>query len=1768
MSSLFDLIYGASSENGDDGCNNESSNNDNNATTAAADDNDANVGNSESNNNTQNSNKKTDKRRRKSKIKTEISYSLPTRSSIADSFRSDVDENDDDGDNQSPLTQREITSLPSPLTQRSPSPSLSMPKLMLSELRSNYTYDARDDFYYDGNMNMNMNRKVKKGDDNKNDGTRNKNKNRIVNHNLQKDQRDLDRYFHDDPDNLHSNDLNEQSQSQQQNNIIYSSNEQYIIQGDPILGDAIQRWPSNSRRRPRKRKKFVDGCEGKSYYVTDETLDEKMIREKERNMRSKIRHRFRYLKQYDFKKEVDIGGSIGEAFRIVCDVENNGNGRSVRKSGNGSGCDNAASDDTVDANASTIGESNNNNQYQIKEDTSPPQSPRSLSSSSSSSSTVMMPIMKEELDQKYQNQNEHVLGSLITRIESQQHQQRHGEIDINNNNTEIRMKQERDDVLRYNRFGYSAPRTSDLTKQKYGFNYVTSLGKKRNSSSKKKKRRNLKMNDKLMKDEVDATAATNDILVEGEKSLEWIDANSYFINGHNLHGKRIRDNNMLYLKDNKRKKNQNIHHYNIGGDGGDQTATKPTTVKVVECYNDTNGTSIPYYLRNNPDTFHYLPFQNYITNSSCSNNSNGDVKKISKHLIRPNTLLGFTKSSVGSMLPSSSESRFYFHSRNVLRLAARYVLGLGSLPSSASKRRGHDIDHRSSDSITTERILEMLHRLNPKTSSIRVILNTCTEFASNHLLWDGKSKISNDEEVDENNYNQEKDDTITKGEDIKKEKKIRQNNCNRGLKFNVNLLTNHGIISIEENERIRSILASGCPPIVTDPSLGWYDDNDRFKIPAKIRSDVNRYVEGLMYQWRKKMNNNNIKINKMEEMTIETIKTDINVEINDDKNNTDTNTIAIGGDERDVIVDNKDNSEDNTVKNATSLSSNVPTKLSVPYGAKYARATQISNLDPSIVIVTLSALLSELASKRVDLYHCCVTTNDVEAKNITSSIKSSLSLSSSLSSSSSSPSSSSSSLLPSFLPSSSLSFQKAKESFLLVHNTILNYLDLTFTNAVPGHFEDDVLWNAPLAKAALSRQGYVANGGGASGLRERRSIVVPQNGAVGSGTDVHSLISSSDEDDSTLSDVADNDIAVTAEGGVITTSTEKHDLRIDPTRVACDLLEFGERILYDDRLSIFPEVHITTGIAIIASILPPTAAEILSRPCHPYDGDPASVAYEYKNINNKTPFDLMRAMLVELERIDGIKGRAGICTDEEREGEDPDDTINKSDGGAIIDSVNIERLLDALEKAAGVFRRCVDADQDVVAYQSWFVAAKVGAMCVSSGIVIGKCVQKAAPSESYRYHGTKGSAGQRVQFRESKYSSIRTSASHTVRWFLRSTEGSQDINFHLAAITLLEWKEAIFLLVTRKSQLNLNALRGIKDLHAHHTIQWALGEVSDIALFKLMELVRNGNIRSRNVVYCVLATKVEQKDSDVSCWERLACALGPIRCNNCQKRVKTSSRCATVASRRKCEQCRFLRKSSHADLVVVSSKMKTEPSWWGMNRVGFWNSHYFHISCLALLTRNTDASMSSPISREVRHDLKRVLRKRALPIFHTNEEIFFPKVVDCINEDSFPPFSWMRGVDDVDSDEEDLNSDIMMNGSTNKSCDSNFFDKNMPSPFLLKPHSFDISSTSSPRCTECLTGDLIKIICYKVIVVCHLYDVSHPFVNRAIWYLAKQCYKESSDGSGYVIDEQSDLFIGLSWLERNGIDVPIILKEIEQIPLVNRNKKKTAYSFALLCTNS
>merc|ERR1712238_407073 len=110
---------------------------------------------------------------------------------------------------------------------------------------------------------------------------------------------------------------------------------------------------------------------------------------------------------------------------------------------------------------------------------------------------------------------------------------------------------------RYNRFGYSAPRTSDLTKQKYGFNYVTSLGKKRNSRSKKKKRRNLKMNDKLMKDEVDATAATNDILVEGEKSLEWIDANSYFINGHNLHGKRIRDNNMLYLKDNKRKKNQN-----------------------------------------------------------------------------------------------------------------------------------------------------------------------------------------------------------------------------------------------------------------------------------------------------------------------------------------------------------------------------------------------------------------------------------------------------------------------------------------------------------------------------------------------------------------------------------------------------------------------------------------------------------------------------------------------------------------------------------------------------------------------------------------------------------------------------------------------------------------------------------------------------------------------------------------------------------------------------------------------------------------------------------------------------------------------------------------------------------------------------------------------------------------------------------------------------------------------------------------------------------
>lgn len=348
----------------------------------------------------------------------------------------------------------------------------------------------------------------------------------------------------------------------------------------------------------------------------------------------------------------------------------------------------------------------------------------------------------------------------------------------------------------------------------------------------------------------------------------------------------------------------------------------------------------------------------------------------------------------------------------------------------------------------------------------------------------------------------------------------------------------------------------------------------------------------------------------------------------------------------------------------------------------------------------------------------------------------------------------------------------ARENIGLWHETIDSYLTMAEHRTRPfdtTYFKRDGKYpnSAPLAQAVLARQYYAANGGGIGCGKKRQTR--PK-----SVWRVQTTLDNDEEEDDYNSDESlelapDND------------ALEQQELRII-LFAAKDIAKRGKEHLTNEHLDLFTAIHLTTGIGMIAEHLTPRASEIVSRTCNP------------DNPQSRTPFDLIGNMLRELEDVDNL---ISVPLEE---------SARWQAQGKVIDEV----LVQSMENAAKVFRKCTEMDPHNVEHWSWYVATLLGIVCVSSGMSLseGTGVQR-----NMTVKMESDDANNRKRYQLDSMNKRRGYAAKAMLDFLQFAQTQNCPVFHLSLSSMLEWKRAMTLMHRPEAT---EFVRDTRRLHAYH----------------------------------------------------------------------------------------------------------------------------------------------------------------------------------------------------------------------------------------------------------------------------------------------------------------------------------------------------------------
>lgn len=532
--------------------------------------------------------------------------------------------------------------------------------------------------------------------------------------------------------------------------------------------------------------------------------------------------------------------------------------------------------------------------------------------------------------------------------------------------------------------------------------------------------------------------------------------------------------------------------------------------------------------------------------------------------------------------------------------------------------------------------------------------------------------------------------------------------------------------------------------------------------------------------------------------------------------------------------------------------------------------------------------------------------------------------------------------------------------------------------------------------------------------------------------------------------------------------------------VAKKIFDFATTHIQHSGLQSFPSLHITFGLVALARRLPPSAADILSRPLDDW---------QYR-----TPFDIFRSLLEHLEE-EGMLIESG--------------DMSRAALTGASSLVEVAELEHALHEAASIFRTAVEKNPVEINYHAWYLGALTASLVLCSGNRIGSfsfpfpSSSYSDPLDSYRnqifglhvnekfqLENPRKTLAEFNDMRKRVQGALKTCI-HLCQYQKASTRG------HLTLSSFLEWKQAIALIAGRSCQRAWR-LREIRGAHHYHSVQWALLDRSpDAAEF----LKRLGENLHRDRKLLLLAADIEDDPDRIENWRALSNALGPVG-------VQVSEEARKQCNEVDCKECKMLKKGlniAHEDVEI----RKSSGQWWGCGLVSWWYSHYLSMP-------GTAETATLPISEEKLEKLIKALKDSL-------ESDSSPNVPQQTVEPSCYDISWLWDEnDDNDSDAE------------NKTSGLESPDDILPCSFVqvMEPHRERDVQAHCPRTTSVAERTYLKLV-----VTCHLYGMNAPGLSESVFELARK-----SIGRNWSLTSCEELHY-LQKLSKMGLDVPCFLQD-------------------------
>lgn len=568
----------------------------------------------------------------------------------------------------------------------------------------------------------------------------------------------------------------------------------------------------------------------------------------------------------------------------------------------------------------------------------------------------------------------------------------------------------------------------------------------------------------------------------------------------------------------------------------------------------------------------------------------------------------------------------------------------------------------------------------------------------------------------------------------------------------------------------------------------------------------------------------------------------------------------------------------------------------------------------------------------------------------------------------------------------------------------------------------------------------------------------------------------------------------------------KNNSRVpDMKRTAQLIYEKCKGVPESPSLTLFPRIHTTTGVALIASHLPSAAAEILSRP-----------------LDDKffrTPFDLMRSTLEYLERNKFLV---------------ESQKMESSSGGKLVNVGHLEHII---HQATAIWRRCIEIEPSEPNHRGWYLSGLAASLLLCSGNEIGSHGYPSPSTKTsqanYDALFSQGSTEDHtmlgvheIRQKMSKFQTTRSDLVLAVRSLVDTATTQPFSRLYLTISSVLEWKQVVALLVGPSHD---SGWCDVRRLHAHHTVQWALEEKSHPALWHAEQLCEKQEA-TPDCVLSVLAGMLENNPSDLGRWRRMVRALGPVGARVSKRRRK---HCKST----KCHPCGRLRRGLNVDHVEMEKK-NTELGWWGETRRSWWLRHLLNLSQAREALEDTIGIQ--PTCAAIEKRLRRELPALQVSAQRRKTSIsgVGPRRQQEMNLD------WLSTVEQTSSAQNQVVNDL---------------DSLLPPSFA---ETLNRHKENEADLTCCLITDLenheLEMVSYKVLITCHLFDASHELVQKGVWFLAKvarskeymlyrmrkrkrSVEKNTSDKDAI---EKKDAWRCIVWLSSWGLHIPQILHDL------------------------